>query len=99
MVLRSTYHHYLEAVERYFSSVFKILVPLQSSYGGPIIAFQIENELAESPLELEESRKYMLFLYNVSYLMIYQSLPFTPSLTPPPPANEASWCHGAAIHI
>ena len=66
MLMRSTYHGYTEAVRKYLTKVFEVLVPLQSSYGGPIIAFQLENELAHYPQELEESQKYLHFLYTVS---------------------------------
>lgn len=44
MKLRSTHPPFLAAVERYFDRLFPILIPLQVSYGGPIIAFQVENE-------------------------------------------------------
>ncbi|XP_030749415.1 beta-galactosidase-1-like protein 3 [Sitophilus oryzae] len=35
---------YLGYVSRYFKELFKILAPLQFTNGGPIIAFQVENE-------------------------------------------------------
>ncbi|XP_065642617.1 beta-galactosidase-1-like protein 2 [Hydra vulgaris] len=44
MKLRSLYPGFIEPVERYFKQLFAILQPFQFSYGGPIIAFQIENE-------------------------------------------------------
>ena len=65
MVLRSTYPGYLEAVQRYFAKVLELLGPLQSVNGGPIIAFQIENEYADYFRDLNEGRKYMSFLYKV----------------------------------
>ena len=80
MKLRSTYPGYLQAVERYFTAILSILVPLQSSHGGPIIAFQLENELAEYTQEVEESRNYLLFLYKVGSTTLPPSLP--PSLPP-----------------
>lgn len=44
MTLRTMHGPYLAAVARYFDHLFQILNPLQASYGGPIIAFQVENE-------------------------------------------------------
>lgn len=41
---RSMYPPFIEATERYFQKLLPILVPLQFYRGGPIIAFQIENE-------------------------------------------------------
>ena len=66
MALRSTYPPYLEAVERYFERLFGILAPLQLSRGGPIIAMQLENELAH--FSSDTSRPYLTFLYKVSAL-------------------------------
>ncbi|MBD5068914.1 MAG: beta-galactosidase [Lactobacillus sp.] len=42
--LRANDPTYLACVERYYRELFKILVPLQRSYGGPIMMMQIENE-------------------------------------------------------
>ncbi|XP_074634626.1 beta-galactosidase-1-like protein 2 isoform X3 [Acropora palmata] len=63
MKLRSTYPPYLAAVDSWFKKLCKILVPLQFSYGGPIIAFQIENEYASYSDRL--SSEYMVHLRNV----------------------------------
>lgn len=41
---RSMYSPYIEATEQYFKKLLPMLVPLQFCKGGPIIAFQIENE-------------------------------------------------------
>lgn len=41
---RSMYPPFIEATERYFEKLLPILVPLQFYRGGPVIAFQIENE-------------------------------------------------------
>ena len=69
MRLRSAYEPYLSAVSRYFKKLFKILVPLQSMYGGPIIAFQIENEFAHHPHTNDlDGQQYMIALYDVSSL-------------------------------
>ena len=69
MHLRTPYQPYLSAVSRYFTELFKVLVPLQSMYGGPIIAFQIENEFAHHPhVTVAEAQEYMTSLYHVSML-------------------------------
>ena len=71
MRLRSAYEPYLTAVNRYFTKLFKILVPLQSTYGGPIIAFQIENEFAHHPHTSDlDGQEYMFALYGVSYMIV-----------------------------
>jgi len=41
---RSMYPPFIEATEQFFKTLLPIFVPLQYSKGGPIIAFQIENE-------------------------------------------------------
>ena len=71
MKLRSPYKPYIKAVQSYFTELFKILVPLQTVFGGPIIAFQIENEYAHHPgTTVEEAREYMNILYLVSYCLL-----------------------------
>ncbi|MBE6054655.1 MAG: beta-galactosidase, partial [Clostridium sartagoforme] len=44
MRVRSTYGGFLKAVDKYFSELFKYIVPLQITNGGPIIMMQLENE-------------------------------------------------------
>jgi len=44
MQLRSSYKPFLDAVDRYFGKLLPMLARLQFSKGGPVIAFQIENE-------------------------------------------------------
>ena len=66
MVLRSNYAPYTDAVKRYFRELFKILVPLQSSYGGPIIGFQVENEYGQWTNDTTAGRAHLSFLYKVS---------------------------------
>ena len=44
MKLRTMHPDYIAAVDRFFEALLKILVPLQRVNGGPIIAFQAENE-------------------------------------------------------
>ncbi|XP_068685890.1 beta-galactosidase-1-like protein 2 [Montipora foliosa] len=63
MELRSTYPPYLSAVDRWFKKLIKVLVPLQFSNGGPIIAFQVENEYASYSEHL--SSEYMVHLRDV----------------------------------
>lgn len=41
---RSMYPPFIEAVDQFYKRFLPILVPLQFSKGGPIIAFQLENE-------------------------------------------------------
>uniref|UniRef100_A0A915JTV8 Glycoside hydrolase 35 catalytic domain-containing protein n=1 Tax=Romanomermis culicivorax TaxID=13658 RepID=A0A915JTV8_ROMCU len=44
MKVRSSYSGFLTAVQDYFSVLLPKLAAKQFSYGGPIVAFQIENE-------------------------------------------------------
>lgn len=44
MKVRCMYKPYINAVERFYKELFKYLIPLQCTKGGPIIAMQIENE-------------------------------------------------------
>lgn len=44
MRVRSTYPGFLKAVDLYFTELFKHIVPLQITNGGPIIMMQVENE-------------------------------------------------------
>lgn len=44
MKLRCNYEAYIKHVKDYYNELFKILIPLQINYGGPIIFMQIENE-------------------------------------------------------
>ncbi|MDU1055053.1 beta-galactosidase [Clostridium baratii] len=44
MRVRSTYKGFLDAVDSYFEELFKHIVPLQITNGGPIIMMQVENE-------------------------------------------------------
>ena len=44
MKLRSMHPGFIAALDRYFEALMKILAPLQRVNGGPIIAFQAENE-------------------------------------------------------
>ena len=42
--LRSSDADYLAAVDRWYDQLMPRLVPLQAAHGGPIVAFQVENE-------------------------------------------------------
>ena len=44
MLVRSTYKGFLEAVDKYYDQLFKIISPLQITNGGPVIMMQVENE-------------------------------------------------------
>lgn len=44
MVIRSTYDKFINLVDKYFSELFKHIVPLQVTHGGPVIMMQLENE-------------------------------------------------------
>ena len=44
MQVRTQYHGYTKAVERYFNHLIPKILKYQSSQGGPIIGVQIENE-------------------------------------------------------
>lgn len=66
MKLRTTYQPYMDAVTRYFTTLMKILVPLQAAYGGPIIAFQIENEFSHyTSLLPDTAAEYMKHLHDL----------------------------------
>ena len=66
MVLCSNYAPYTKAVSRYFTWLFKVLGPLQSSYGGPIIGFQVENEYGYWTNDTTARRAHLQFLHKVS---------------------------------
>ncbi|PFX33940.1 Beta-galactosidase-1-like protein 2 [Stylophora pistillata] len=61
MQLRSMYPPYLHAVRTYFKKLLPKLVPLQYSHGGPIIAFQVENEYGSFG-DTDLSPDYMAYL-------------------------------------
>ncbi|XP_062950721.1 beta-galactosidase-1-like protein 3 [Cynocephalus volans] len=42
--LRTTDQHFIEAVDKYFDHLIPKMLPLQYSWGGPVIAVQVENE-------------------------------------------------------
>lgn len=62
MKVRTNYHGYQEAVSRYFKQLIPMAVKYQFSNGGPIIAFQVENEFGSFSSEIE----HLLFIKKVS---------------------------------
>ncbi|KAH0516519.1 Beta-galactosidase-1-like protein 3 [Microtus ochrogaster] len=42
--LRTTHRNFVEAVDKYFDHLIPRILPLQYHHGGPVIAFQVENE-------------------------------------------------------
>ncbi|XP_060553818.1 beta-galactosidase-1-like protein 2 isoform X2 [Ruditapes philippinarum] len=61
MKVRSNYKNYTDAVERFFNKLLPMVEDLQYSRGGPIIAFQIENEFGSYSSEIE----HLIFLKNL----------------------------------
>lgn len=61
MKVRSNYKGYTDAVERYFNKLLPMVVDFQHSNGGPIIAFQIENEFGS----YSSDTKHLEFLKNL----------------------------------
>jgi len=60
------YGPYLHGVREYMVKVAQAVGDLQYTYGGPIIAVQLENEYASyQDGTSEDSRNYMKFLYDV----------------------------------
>ncbi|XP_013392796.1 beta-galactosidase-1-like protein 2 isoform X2 [Lingula anatina] len=72
MKVRSTYPPFLKAVDNYFSELIPLVAGLQYSRGGPIIAFQIENEYGayEQDKKYLEALKDSLLKYGVEELML-----------------------------
>ncbi|MDR2267575.1 MAG: beta-galactosidase [Christensenellaceae bacterium] len=58
MRVRCYYEPYIKAVENYFSKLLPLVVPLQSTHGGNIIAMQVENEYGS----YSNDKKYLQFL-------------------------------------
>lgn len=64
--IRTSNVDFLERVEKYFKFLLEIVVPYQFTQGGPIIAFQVENEygnVKENDQEIDV--KYLLSLKNI----------------------------------
>lgn len=75
MKLRSMHPAYIHAVDNYFNKLLPMFVPLQFSYGGPIIAFQVENEYGSFGEKL--SVEYMMHLKKLMIKNGLKELLFT----------------------
>lgn len=62
MVVRSQHPAYVRAVKRYFAVLLPLVVPLQATHGGPIIAVQVENEYG---MYFGAQSDHLLFLRDV----------------------------------
>lgn len=77
--LRTSDENFLKYVRRYFKVLFEILTPLQFNNGGPIIAFQIENEYGNvKKINEDIDRKYLeqlkeIFIENGVIELIFTS--------------------------
>ncbi|KAK2151313.1 hypothetical protein LSH36_367g01028 [Paralvinella palmiformis] len=60
MRVRQSYQPYLRHIEEYFAKLLYVLAPLSYKKGGPIIAFQIENEYGS----YGEDKAYLNFLLS-----------------------------------
>jgi len=71
MKVRTSYKPYLEAVDRYLKSVTEQLADLQMNKGGPIIAWQLENEYGsyEDDLQYKEFLRDKYRQYGVTELL------------------------------
>ncbi|XP_040835031.1 beta-galactosidase-1-like protein 3 [Ochotona curzoniae] len=58
--LRTTEKGFIDAVDRYFDHLVPRMIPLQYRSGGPVIAFQVENEYGS----YNKDRRYMPYLYQ-----------------------------------
>lgn len=67
MRVRSNYEGFLNAVDSYFEELFKYIVPLQITNGGPIIMMQVENEYGSFGNNKE-------YLRNIKNLMVKHGL-------------------------
>ncbi len=76
MNLRSSYKPYLAAVEKYYLKVLSIFKDFEfSKNGGPIIAFQLENEYGG--VRNENDREYLYFLKDTVVKSGFKELLFT----------------------
>lgn len=71
----STYTPYLNHVKQYFNQLLPLLARFTHQRGGPIIAFQVENEFGSS--EMSPDRTYLRFLVNLFRLHDINELLFT----------------------
>lgn len=73
MAIRSTHSLFMDSVARYFDILMPLIVPLQKSKGGPIIAVQVENEYAS----FGSDRKYLMQLSDMMTSRGIEELLFT----------------------
>ncbi len=78
MRVRSTYKGFLDAVDSYFEELFKYIVPLQITNGGPVIMMQVENE-------------YGSFSNDKDYLKAIKSLMIIHGSTVPLFTSDGGW--------
>jgi beta-galactosidase len=80
MKLRSNYTPYLNAVEKYFLKLFRVIHDHQFTVkGGPIIAMQIENEFGffGNTIKNKADHDYLEFLKNTSIEFGFKELFYT----------------------
>jgi len=76
--VRTSDQIFMDAVRRFFNALFPILVGLQFKLGGPIIAFQIENEYGyvhNKDLSYLEGLKQMFLDNGLNELLVTSDLP------------------------
>jgi len=83
MTRTSSYKPYMNHVKKYFSQLLPALAPFTRQRGGPIIAFQIENEFGNSKRAPDQT--YLRFLSNLFQSHNIRELLFTSDNTWPLP--------------
>lgn len=78
MRVRSTSSSFINAVNDYFKELFKYIVPLQITNGGPVLMMQVENE-------------YGSFGNDKKYLKIIKDLMITHGCTVPMFTSDGGW--------
>ncbi|KAJ6224706.1 hypothetical protein RDWZM_003251 [Blomia tropicalis] len=76
MRLRTNYKPYIDRVKNYWNRSLSIINQFQFTNGGPVIAFQIENEYFGS-FWIEHSAEYLQLLYNITRNQGFRELIFT----------------------
>ncbi|MBZ4671486.1 MAG: Beta-galactosidase [Oscillospiraceae bacterium] len=84
MKLRCSYQPFLKHVSDYFKELFKILVPLQITNGGPIILMQLENEYGYYGNDSD-------YMYELRQIMLDNGLS-VPLITSDGPWGDALAC-------
>lgn len=66
MKIRTSDQKFIDYVENYFNNLLGVLVSLQFTHGGPVIAFQIENEYGNTKNDGDDvDTKYLEILKNI----------------------------------